>query len=224
MYYDDEEGKNTAICYAGHPVDFVRSFGVPARLMREPNIKDLVERFEVISGKLMDLAIHKQLSADPRALHELWSEKFLINEELYERRMLSEMKSFAWERNVFLCHSSTDKWFVRMVNDDLCRLGAKTWLDENEIRPGDSIVEKISDGIRESRFMVVFLSETSIKSRWAKREWQSFLSRQLTQGNVTVLPLLIEDCPIPPILADIKFADFRESYHDGLKSLHAALA
>jgi len=138
--------------------------------------------------------------------------------------MLGEMEQVPSEKTIFLCHSSTDKGFVRMVNDDLRRLGATTWLDENNIKVGDSLVGKISEGLKVSQFMAVFLSPASVKSIWTKKEWQSYLSRQLAGSAITILPVLIEKCEVPEILADLKYADFTESYHDGLRQLHAALA
>jgi hypothetical protein len=71
--------------------------------------------------------------------------------------------------------------------------------------------------------MIVFLSKSAVKSMWARKEWQSFLTRQLSESSVTILPALLENCEIPTILVDIKYADFRESYLDGFKQIHEAL-
>lgn len=70
---------------------------------------------------------------------------------------------------------------------------------------------------------IIFLSPASVKSIWAKKEWQAFLARQLAGNKVKVLPALIEKCEVPAILTDIKHADFTESYHDGLREVHSAL-
>jgi hypothetical protein len=50
------------------------------------------------------------------------------------------------------------------------------------------------------------------------------LSRQLSGSGLKILPAVLEDCDIPSILADIRFADFRESYHDGFKEIYKALS
>jgi len=71
--------------------------------------------------------------------------------------------------------------------------------------------------------MAVFLSEKSVQSIWARREWQSFLSRQLKGETITVLPILIEECRVPEIIADINYADFSESYHEAFLQLYNAL-
>ena len=223
LYYDDDATEKTAICYVGHPLHFVGTYSVHKRLLREPTIDDLLKRREEISRVLANIAIKREWLVDPREVHMLWSERTLVTEELYERRFLGEFGRLGEAPNIFLCHSSKDKGFVRMVHDDPKRLGAASWLDENEIDVGESIVEKISEALNDTKFLVLFLSESSVKSLWTTKEWQAFLSKQLTNGTAAVLPLLIEDCKIPGILADIKYADFRQSYHDGFKSLHRAL-
>lgn len=63
----------------------------------------------------------------------------------------------------------------------------------------------------------------SVKSLWAKKEWQAALSRQLSGNQVKVLPALLDECEIPAILKDIKCANFTESYYDGFREIHAAL-
>jgi hypothetical protein len=110
-----------------------------------------------------------------------------------------------------------------MVHDDLTNLGVSCWLDENKIKVGDSIVSKIDEALGSSKTMIAFLSKRAVQSMWAKKEWQSFLSRQLSGGELRILPAVLEECEIPSILADIKYADFRESYYDGFKEIYKAL-
>lgn len=224
MYYDDDEDRRTAICYAGHPLHFVGAYDVPAHNIREPTIEELLKRKEEIWKAVTKPALDSSWDAtDPREHHRLWSESSMIDDVLYERRLLGQMEHIPGEKTVFLCHSSSDKGFVRMVNDDLRRLGAQTWLDENNIKVGDSLVEKISDGLKSSQYLALFLSPQSVKSMWTRREWQSFLSRQLAGTFVTLLPILVEKCDIPAILAGLKYANFTEDYYDGLRELRAAI-
>ena len=46
-------------------------------------------------------------------------------------------------KKLYLAHSSLDKGYVRRIHADLKRLGHNPWLDEIEIKVGESIVEKI---------------------------------------------------------------------------------
>ena len=62
------------------------------------------------------------------------------------------------EPRVFLSHTSTDKVFVRRLAGDLKAHNVGVWLDEWEMRVGDSIVERVQQGIDESVYLAVVLS------------------------------------------------------------------
>ncbi len=226
MYYDDDDSARTTICYAGHPLHFPGCYTIPKRFLKEPLVGELVSRQTEIQQALMQLGVKgnkKEWPLGPSELHGLWSESSLIDNILFERRLSGQMNQISNEKSIFLCHSSSDKGFVRMVNDDLRNLGAKTWLDENNVKVGESIVGKISNGLKESSIMIIFLSKVSVTSLWTTKEWQSFLSRQLAGDSIRLLPILIENCHIPEILADLKYANFKNSYEDGFKELLFAL-
>ena len=42
---------------------------------------------------------------------------------------------------IFICHSSNDKVFVRKLANELERHDIDIWLDEREIKVGDSLIE-----------------------------------------------------------------------------------
>ena len=223
LYYDDNETQKTAICYVGHPIDFVGTYNVPMRFLREPTIDELMKRREELWRELTDYALENEWHVSPSEIHELWAEKSLIIDTLYERRMFGEFGKLNADSEIFLCHSSSDKGWVRMIHDELKNLGVSCWLDENKIKVGDSIVSKINEGLGTSKIMIAFLSKHAVQSMWAKKEWQSFLSRQLSGNELKILPALLEDCAVPEILADLKYADFRKGYYKGLNEVHKAL-
>jgi hypothetical protein len=220
LYYETDK---TAICYVGHPVDFVGTYDVPMRFLRAPTIDELLKRRDELWRKLTNYPIKRTWDVSPSEIYELWAEKSLVADTLFDRRMFGEFGKLDNGSEVFLCHSSIDKGRVRMVHDDLKHLGVDCWLDENVIQVGDSIVSKITEGLSSSKTMIAFLSPEAVQSMWAKKEWQSFLSRQLSGSNVRILPAILERCDVPSILADIKYADFTESYYSGFKEIYKAL-
>ncbi|MDB5479624.1 MAG: transrane sensor protein [Caulobacteraceae bacterium] len=223
LYYDDDDNKKTAICYAGHPLDFVGNVLVRKSLMRYPTVDDLLRRREAIWRTLNSHAIRDNWNVHPTYIHQLWSERTMVYSALEERRMIGSLPRMGHKSDVFLCHSSADKWLVRRVHDDLATLGASPWLDENQIKVGDSIVAKIDEALQLAPTMIVFLSEISVKSLWTSKEWQSFLARKLSGKTLQILPALVENCEIPSILQDVKYADFREEYNDGFKQIYDAI-
>ncbi len=112
--------------------------------------------------------------------------------------------------SVFLSHTSKDKQFVRRLAARLQLHGITVWLDEAEIRVGDSLIDKISEGINESNFLAVVLSSASVESKWVKKELNIAITQEILRDDVEVLPILIEDCKIPSFLVDKFYADFRD--------------
>ena len=111
------------------------------------------------------------------------------------------------EVRAFLCHASEDKAFVDELAKKLDHAGIDIWYDKREIRPGDSIVERVGEGLTEATHLVVTLSPASIDKPWVKRELSSTLMRQLASENVKIVPVVAERCPIPVLLADIRYVD-----------------
>jgi hypothetical protein len=124
---------------------------------------------------------------------------------------------------IFMSHSAKDKEFVRKLSFSLQELNYKVWLDEWEVRVGDSIVTKVEGGIERANFVAVVLSKHSTISKWVETEWQSKYWDEVNKRQVMVLPILIEDCEIPVLLRQKKYADFRSSYPAGLRELVAGL-
>jgi hypothetical protein len=126
---------------------------------------------------------------------------------------------------VFLSHSSKDKGFARRLGNDLRGQGARVWIDEAEIGIGESLIDKISEGIHSTDYLVVLLSPTSTASEWVKRELNIALTHEIKGKRLKVLPCLLKNCSIPPFLLDKKYADFRreKNYVEARSQLMDAL-
>ena len=72
--------------------------------------------------------------------------------------------------SIFLSHNRNDKPFVRKLGHRLAVAGVKVWVDEAEMRLGDSLIEKIQAAIKESDFVGAVLSPDSVTSTWVQRE------------------------------------------------------
>jgi hypothetical protein len=101
---------------------------------------------------------------------------------------------------IFICHASSDKAHARRLAHALSGQGFRVWIDEAEIKPGDSLIEKIESGIFTSRNLVVLLTANSVSSRWCKEELRMALALQIRGERIRVLPALFEDCEIPGFL------------------------
>ncbi len=108
--------------------------------------------------------------------------------------------------DVFLSHSSKDKAFALRLFEELQREEIAVWLDEVELRVGDSL-QAIEPAIRESRYLLVVVSNAAMESDWVQKE----IELGQTIGGVRLLPVLIEDISQRWAggLAELAFADFR---------------
>ncbi len=120
---------------------------------------------------------------------------------------------------VFVSHSSKDKPFVRRLLEDLKKQRLKIWFDERELKPGDSIVQGISEGLKASDYLMIVLSKASVQSKWVTAELNSALYSELSGKGTVVVPVLIEDCQIPMLLQDRIYADFRADYKTAYSKL-----
>ena len=124
---------------------------------------------------------------------------------------------------IFISYSSRDKDVVRQLATDLQEIGHKPWLDEWEIKVGECIVTKIEEGVSKSDYVVIILTPHSISSGWVDKEWETAYWSEIEQNKILVLPILFEDCDIPPLLKTKKYADFRRSYAVGFAQLIQAI-
>ncbi|MBU0655287.1 MAG: toll/interleukin-1 receptor domain-containing protein, partial [Gammaproteobacteria bacterium] len=109
--------------------------------------------------------------------------------------------------DVFISHASEDKEQVaRPLADVLKGMGFSVWLDENELTVGDSLVDKINNGISNSRYGIVILSKNFFAKDWPQKELNALVSIETKQDKV-ILPiwhnLSKKDISIhSPLLAD----------------------
>ena len=95
-------------------------------------------------------------------------------------------------KDVFICHASEDKLtIIKPLLAALDKEGITYWYDEAEINWGESIPNKVNEGLRISRYVMVILSNFFLSKNWPQRELNSALNTESSTGEVTVLPLIV---------------------------------
>jgi len=114
---------------------------------------------------------------------------------------------------VFLSHATTDKeTFVSELRTWLAEIAEiLVWYDEDNIYAGNNLFELIGKGIPECRSMVLILSSASVKSGWVKREYEFAENHRISHSDFKIIPVLINDCEIPPFLQSSLYLDARNS-------------
>lgn len=118
-------------------------------------------------------------------------------------------------KNVFLCHDHSDKNIVSKVNSELSRRMFNVWFDKFEIKPGDSIYEKISEGLNTCDNGLLFISKAFLRNEgWVKFELQSLINKQVYEKKKVIIPIWVDidldDLKDYPWLRDklaIKYSD-----------------
>lgn len=91
--------------------------------------------------------------------------------------------------DVFISHASEDKdTIARPLREALTRRGVTTWLDEAQMRIGQSLRRSIDNGIRSSRFGVVVLSDAYFHKGWTNHELDGLVTRTVA-GEQSLLPI-----------------------------------
>lgn len=95
-------------------------------------------------------------------------------------------------KDVFICHASEDKdAIIRPLFEALTEAGISCWYDEAEIKWGDSIPQKVNEGLMVSRFALVVLSPVSARKNWPQAEMHALLNKEASSGEIRILPLLV---------------------------------
>jgi hypothetical protein len=86
------------------------------------------------------------------------------------------------------------------------------WLHEAELNVGDSLIQKLSQVIKEIDLVLAVLSRSSVTSSWVREELHWAMTHQVKRRRVKVLPLLKEACKLPDFLEGRLYADFTTQY------------
>ncbi len=127
---------------------------------------------------------------------------------LFPRRMLSDIMRKK-EYDCFISYSHVDKDFVRALEGDLDRRGLYIWRDEHEIEIGDSLSDKLQEGLEKSYSIILVLSPEALERPFFKRELNTAFALSL-DGKFKIFPVLLRHCDLPLFLRDTLYADFSD--------------
>jgi hypothetical protein len=116
---------------------------------------------------------------------------------------------------VFLSHSKSDIEFINLIDADFRRCHIETWIDEIDIRHGDSWLQAIfEDGIAKNDFVFVLISPNSITSQMVATEIDAGIINQLQKRNVNFLPYITDATLRTRLRLDLQSIQMPELNHD----------
>ena len=115
--------------------------------------------------------------------------------------------------DVFISHANKDKVdYVDELKASLDKLKIKIFYDKDSLEWGDNWKQRILDGVKESEFAIIVISENFFDREWTEKELNELLNRQNRNGQKIILPILhnitIDQLQAKyPAIADIQALD-----------------
>jgi hypothetical protein len=114
----------------------------------------------------------------------------------------------------FISYAREDAEFALTVAKELRAAGAKVWLDQLDISPGQRWDRAVEDALHSCPSLLVVLSPASVDSANVMDEVSFALEEQKA-----VIPVVYQDCKIPFRLRRLQHVDFRRDYRGGISQL-----
>lgn len=102
----------------------------------------------------------------------------------------------------FISHNKKQKPLARLLATTLAANGQSVWFDEWNLRPGDSLIGGIENGLAEASVFVIIWSQESATSNWVGTELRAYLRRRVDDNTLRIIPIMVDDTPLPALLAD----------------------
>ncbi|MBL8087468.1 MAG: toll/interleukin-1 receptor domain-containing protein [Chthonomonas sp.] len=123
------------------------------------------------------------------------------------------MRQVDQDSRLFISYNSESSEFVRSLAAALTLTGAQVWLDKWRIRPGDSIPSAIDAGLSGFDTFVLVWSKGAEGSNWVRNEMNAAITRWTKEQHYRFVPVLLDDTPVPTILAPIHYIDAKDEDH-----------
>ncbi len=109
---------------------------------------------------------------------------------------------------IFLSHTRKDKPIVEQFAIRLRQAFGqdKVFYDSWSIQPGDGIIDKMNEGLKQCQLFLFFVSKNSLQSKMVELEWQNAVIKA-TKGKTKIIPVKLDDCLMPPILLQTLYID-----------------
>ncbi|HUT96908.1 MAG TPA: toll/interleukin-1 receptor domain-containing protein [Dehalococcoidales bacterium] len=122
---------------------------------------------------------------------------------------------------IFISHTHKDKPIVDTIAQRLAAVFGqeKIFYDSWSIQPGDGLIDKMDEGLRNCKFFFFFVSKNSLDSKMVKLEWQNAIIKA-TKGEVRITPVKLDDCMMPDVLLQTLYIDiFGQGLENGIRQM-----
>ena len=109
---------------------------------------------------------------------------------------------------IFISHNWKDKGIVEPFANRLADVYGRECIfyDSWSIQPGDGIIDKMEEGMKDAKFFFFFVSKNSLESKMVKLEWQNAIMRA-TNGGIKFIPVKVDSSIMPMLLTQTLYLD-----------------
>ena len=133
---------------------------------------------------------------------------------------MSRVVSVTEEPSVFISYSKQDQVIARRLVQDLHAKGISVWFDEDEIRPGDLIVERITEALLACDYWLVLLSRNVVGSPAPNIDFAAEFARN---NKLPIIAVRLDPTELPRNFETVASIDLYSDYEAGLDELERLL-
>ena len=126
------------------------------------------------------------------------------------------------QASVFISYNHADRPVAQALAAGLKSRDYFVWLDEGELRVGDSLIERLAEAVSQVDFLLALVSKHSVRSAWCQREVALAMTDEVQGRVVKVMPLRIDDTPLPDTLRDKIYREVDRTRPDDVVAVVAA--
>jgi tetratricopeptide (TPR) repeat protein len=129
--------------------------------------------------------------------------------------------------DAFVSYGHGDAVWVRILAENLERLGLRVFLDAWELVAGDLIAVRLQEGLHAADAVVFAVSAHSVGRGWVNEEFAAAVA-SAAGGRQRLIPVLTGEVSLPPLVASRVYVDFRDvddpaGYEAKVRELAAAI-
>lgn len=144
---------------------------------------DFTTRMQAIGA----LGIPRRQSPETSKSHNVSATPAALKSEQISKSDTSRTPKAKW--HVFISHASEDKQAIaKPLADALIAAGLLVWYDDYSLTVGDSLRQKIEEGLSKSQFGIVILSQAFLSKHWPQQELNGLAAREVG-GKKVILPV-----------------------------------
>lgn len=117
---------------------------------------------------------------------------------------------------IFLSHAGADALKAATVADELTAAGIDVRFDRQELRYGESFLTFMENALSASDYCLLLWSRNAAATEWVRLEWEAALYRSVQEKRSFLVTGLLEDVPLPAVVAPRLRVDLFPALQPGL--------